>query len=211
MTCVREGSRKPNLTQQFDPARAQNHAPIDLADTDGAPQIDPYKYTPVEGIAATAAAHQDLHSDQQYNGYNAYGNQPQMAQAGYGPASVSATSESGGYLNAAGVGSGGMSRATSSSATSAGFAGRGSGYPGGAPSAFPMPMTSGPATTSSGPSADAPHMSAKQLEVHNERQRLAIQNQSPSAVTVHEDGGAFIEADASGSEVPPTYDSIPRK
>lgn len=156
----------------------------------------------MEGVASTAPAHQDMHGH-----YDAYGNQqPQMAQAGgYGP-SVSATSESG-YNNAAGVGAGALSHATSSSGTSAGYAGMGAGYQGaGGPSAFPMPMPSShTATTSSGPSADTSHMSAKQYEAYQERQRLAVQNPSgPSGVTVHQDGGAYVEADASGSEVPPT-------
>ncbi|KLT38335.1 hypothetical protein CC85DRAFT_289611 [Cutaneotrichosporon oleaginosum] len=198
----------------FDPARAQNHAPIDLADTADAPQIDPYKYTPVEGVAATSTGHHDQGQYGNYNAYDNYGNQQQMVQTGYGPATVSGTSESG-YVNAAGVGAGagiasGVSRATSSSATSAGYAGRGSGYPspGGAPAGYGMAgPVSGP---SSGPS-DQSHMSGKQLEAYQDRQRLAVQNPSgPGGVTVHQDGGAFTEAQASGAEIPPTYDSIRR-
>jgi hypothetical protein len=163
-------------------------------------------------VASTAPHDQAQYGN--YNNYDPYGNQqPQMAQTGYGPGpttTVSGTSESG-YANAAGVGAGaaglasGVSRATSSSATSAGFAGRGSGYPGGgAPGGYGMPVPM--PGSSSGPS-DTSHMSAKQREAYQESQRLAVQN---PGVTVHQDGGAYNDAQASGSEIPPTYDSIRR-
>ncbi|BEJ11333.1 hypothetical protein CspHIS471_0107550 [Cutaneotrichosporon sp. HIS471] len=183
----------------FDPARAQNHAPIDLADTADTPQVDPYKYTPVEGVAATSTGHHNQAQYGNYNAYDNYGNQPQMAQASYGPATASGTSESG-YANAAGVGAGvasGLSGPTSSSGTSAGYAGMASGYP------MAVPTGSGP--------SDMSHMSPKQREAYEESQRLAVQNQSaPAAVTVHQDGGAFTEVQSSGAEIPPTYDSIRR-
>lgn len=195
---------------QFDPARAQNHAPIDLADSAAAPQIDPYGYTPVEGVASTAAGPRDQAQYGNYNAYDNYGDQPQMAQAGYGPTTVSGTSDSG-YANAAGVGAGvasGVSGATSSSATSTGYAGRGASYPSGAPSGYGMPI---PMPGSSGGPSDTSHMTGKQLEAYQEQQRLAVQNPSaPGGVTVHQDGGAFTEAATSGSEIPPTYDSIRR-
>ncbi|BEI80252.1 hypothetical protein CcaverHIS002_0107810 [Cutaneotrichosporon cavernicola] len=192
----------------FDPARAQNHAPIDLADTADTPHVDPYKYTPVEGVAATSTGHHNQAQYGNYNAYDNYGNQPQMAQASYGHTTVSGTSEPG-YANAAGVGAGvasGLSGATSSSGTSAGYAGMGSGYPAGnAPSGYPMAVPTG-----SGPS-DMSHMSPKQREAYEDSQRLAVQNQGvPEAVTVHQDGGAFTEVQTSGAEIPPTYDSIRR-
>lgn len=194
----------------FDPSRAQNHAPIDLAETESTPQVDPYKYTPVEGVAATSTGHLNQGQYGNYAAYDNYGNQPQMEQTSYGPTIVSGTSESG-YPNAAGVGAGvpqAVSGTTSSSGTSAGYVGMGPSYPAGNPGyGMPVPMV---AANTSGPS-DMSHMSPKQQEAYQESQRLAVQNQTaPANVTVHQDGGAFTEAQASGSEIPPTYDSIRR-
>lgn len=172
---------------------------MDLADDGGVPTIDPYHYTPVEGVAATQPS-QMSHGSQQ------------MAQA-Y-PASVSNPSDSG---------RGGVSRATSS-ATSAGYAGYGAGAAGlagvGAGAGglnFPSPHPSGQpgSPPMSPPPGATAAMSPKQLEAYQEQQRFRIANPSaasapgPSGVTVHEDGGVFEEP-TQGSEIPPTYDSIRR-
>jgi hypothetical protein len=51
-------------------------------------------------------------------------------------------------------------------------------------------------------------LSHKQSEAYHEQQSFHVQNPE-GPVTVHQDGGAFVEdAPASGNEIPPTYDSI---
>lgn len=158
-----------SLTTQFDPARAQNHAPIDLSDT-AAPAIDPYDYQPVQGVAATSTGSPEM--SQYYHG----------SSEGYNPAAPSthATSSTGGYAGlgagAAGLGAGG-------------FAGAGAGH-----SAFPSAAPTG--------------MTAKQQEAYREQQQFHVQNPGDASgsgpVTVHTDGGAYNEVQASGNEIPPT-------
>lgn len=167
----------PQLTTQFDPARAQNHAPIDLSDT-GAPAVDPYDYQPVQGVAATSTGSPEM---------TQYYHQPE----GYNPHAPSshATSSTGGYAGlgagAAGLGMG----AAYAGATGAGAGGSaGAGH-----SAFPSAAPTG--------------MTAKQQEAYRERQQFHVQNPGDSSagpVTVHTDGGAYTEAQASGNEIPPT-------
>lgn len=121
-----------------------------------------------------------------------------------------------------------LSRMTSS-ATSAGFAGRGAGaYPQGYPAAAePMPTIPAGAAYAAGAGAIAGGaMSAKQREAFQERQRLTVANHagagysgagsepmSPTGtsrsgpVTVHEDAGSAgdtEEGPALGAEIPPT-------
>lgn len=149
-------------------------------------------------------------------------NSPEMAQY---PRSATTTSD-------AAFEAQGLSRGASS-ATSAGFAGRGAGA---APQgmAFPTPnpalppIPTGVATgATAGITGGA--MSAKQREAYQEQQRLRVANQgeagysgsaeptSPTGtnrsgpVTVHEDARAAEEEDIGpslGAEIPPTYDSI---
>lgn len=181
----------------FDPSRSQNHAPVDLADP-ATNTVEPF-YTPgpastvgagtAAGLAAGSAA-----------------TSPQMSQY---PRSAATTSD-GGY------GAQDLSRGPST-ATSAGFAGRGAGT-----TAFPEAMPTGIAAGAAGGG-----MAAKQREAYQEAQRFRVQNQASAPggsgsggmndptspvgssgsgpVTVHEDAGAIDQ-----SEIPPTYDSIRR-
>lgn len=59
------------------------------------------------------------------------------------------------------------------------------------------------------PSAAATGRTAKQQEAWREQQQFHVQNPgegggSGGPITVHTDGGAFNEVDASGHEIPPT-------
>ena len=182
------------ITSQFDPNRAQNHAPVDLADP-GERTVEPF-YAP--GVASTAST------------------SPEMSQY---PRSAATTSSQGGY------GAQNLSRGPSS-ATSAGFAGRGAGpYPQG----FPEPMPAIAPVEGSGSGAFGAvaggGMAAKQREAYQEQQRFRVANQGGSGyggsgsepmsptgtsrsgpVTVHEDAGAAGDDDgpALGAEIPPT-------
>lgn len=100
------------------------------------------------------------------------------------------------------------SHGTSSATSTAGYAGfgAGGGYGAQAVTAFPQAVATGA----------GPEMSEKQREAYQESQRFRVQNVTsptagpssaavpPAPVTVHQDGGAFVEADASGAEIPPT-------
>lgn len=102
-----------------------------------------------------------------------------------------------------------MSQGGSSSAGYAGYGAGGAGMAGlGAGlNAFPVAQPSG---SSSGASSSQPMsaLSHKQSEAYHEQQSFHVQNPE-GPVTVHQDGGAFVEdAPASGNEIPPTYDSI---
>lgn len=189
---------------QFDPTRAQNHGPIDLADN-GAPVVEPYR---APAVASTGAS-------------------PEMAQY---PRSA-ATPSDGGYGQ-------GVSRGPST-ATSAGFAGRGAGPAGlesAAVSPSPPPMPSGGALGAAvgaggaaGMGGAAGAMNAKQREAYQEQQRFRVRDpygqgqhgpaagssgiappMSPTAtsasggVTVHQDGGVAEDDPNMGSEIPPT-------
>ncbi|KAL1409818.1 hypothetical protein Q8F55_003815 [Vanrija albida] len=172
----------------FDPARPQNHAAIDLSDTAGAPTVDPYNYQPSSaGVASTSV---------------------ETTQYG-GPVSI----PSGGPHSNAGFES--RSHGTSSATSTAGYAGfgAGGGYGAQALNAFPQAVATG----------SGPEMSDKQREAYQESQRFRVQNVTsptagpsgpsapPAPVTVHEDGGAFVDTDTAGAtEIPPTYDSIRR-
>lgn len=186
----------------FDPSRAQNHGPVDLADN--GPQVEPF-YTP--GVASTAQHSPEMSQYPQSQaatsegGYPAYGAQ----NVSRGPSSAS----SGGF---AGRGAG-MSQPTTP-------------FP---MPTIPAGMAAGAGAGAGAAAGDG--MSAKQREAYQEQQRFRVHNQagpgpsggspmSPSGtsgsggpVTVHEDGGAAGEEDAGatlGSEIPPTYDSIRR-
>jgi hypothetical protein len=159
-----------HLTLQFDPGRAQNRAPVDLGDDGPAPAVEPY-YTP--GIASTAQS-----ADQS----------PQMSQY---PRSA-ATTDGGYYNNPADVSRG------PSSASTAGFAGRGGGMgdvqpmatmpeasnylPGGSSGAGYNPGqlapaiggAAGGAALGAGAAGALAGMSAKQREAYQERQRNQV-------------------------------------
>lgn len=166
-----------SLTTQFDPARAQNHAPIDLSDT-AAPAIDPYEYQPVQGVAATSTGSPEM--SQYY--HSGEGSDPYAHAA----PSTHATSSTGGYAGfgagAAGLGAGG-------------FAGAGAGVGAGAghsafPSAAPTGMT-------------AKQQEAYREQQHFHIQNPGDASGS-GPVTVHTDGGAYNEVQANGNEIPPT-------
>jgi len=188
----------------FDPNRAQNQGPVDLADASAA-VVEPY-HTP--GVASTAIS-------------------PQMSQY---PRSAATTSD--GTYSAHDLSRG------PSTATSAGYAGRGAGgY--GVESALPTPAMPASAGAAFGAgaagAAGAGAMSAKQTEAFREQQRFRVQNQSwqpgqagasgaaaappmsPTAtsgsggVTVHQDAGVVSDEEPTyASEIPPSYESIPR-
>lgn len=177
----------------FDPSRAQNHGPVDLADN--GPPVEPF-YTP--GVASTAQHSPEMaqypHSQAatSESGYPAYGAQ----NVSRGPSSAS----SGGY---AGRGAG-MSQPTTP-------------FP--MPS-IPAGVATG-AAADHGMSAKQreAYQEQQRFRVHNQAGPSGGPPMSPSGtsgsgpVTVHEDGGVAGDDDNGpnfGSEIPPTYDSIKR-
>jgi len=191
----------------FDPSRAQNHGPVDLADP-GPGQVEPF-YAP--GVASTAAA-----------------TSPEMSQY---PHSAATTSE--GNYGAQGVSRGPSS--TGSSAGYAGRGAGGYGMNPSSPPPLPT-IPAGVAAGAAGGVAGHEMMNAreaKQREAYQEQQRFRVQNQGygagPSAsgaasppmgppigsesggpVTVHEDAGLAGDDVPLAQEIPPTYDSIQR-
>lgn len=188
---------------QFDPSRAQNHGPVDLADN-GAPTVDPYPYGGA-GVASTAAS-------------------PQMQQYNTAPPTAFSGSSESGYPAQQGV-----NRGPSSAASSAGFAGRGAnmhpsegyGYASGAAGA----AAAAPMMAAGASNQNQNNMTAKQREAFQHSQnRMRVHNDGPSGsagygnqpmsptdtstsgdgVTVHQDGGEYDDAPELGKEVPPT-------
>lgn len=187
----------------FDPGRAQNHAPVDLAEPSS--NVEPY-YTP--GIASTATSHS-----------------PEMSQY---PRSAATTSD-GGY------GPSDVSRGPSSAST-AGYAGRGAQFgmtptPNSAPPMPSMPEASqyvtgaGPGAGAAGynaghfgPAAGAVAgaaaagaaggaMSAKQREAYQERQRMQVANQNQQYPNPY--GGGSGSGGASGGYASPSEPMSP--
>lgn len=174
----------------FDPSRAQNHAPVDLADN--GPQVEPF-YTP--GVASTAQ-----HS-------------PEMSQY---PHSQAATSE-GGYPA---YGAQNVSRGPSSASSGGfAGRGAGLTQPN-TPFPVPMPAVHEGGQGGMSAKQREAHQEQQRFRVQNQAGGSGSgQPMSPSGtstsggpVTVHEDGGAADDDNvgAGGSEIPPTYDSIRR-
>jgi hypothetical protein len=133
----REGTK---LNFQFDPSRAQNHGPVDLADN--GPQVEPF-YTP--GVASTAQHSPEMSQYNRSNPATSEGNYP-----AYGAQNVSRGP---------------------SSASSAGYAGRGGAATTSQPTT-PFPMPSIPAGVATGAAAGAGYegMTSKQREAYQEQQ-----------------------------------------
>lgn len=203
------------LTNQFDPGRAQNRAPVDLGDDGPSPSVEPY-YTP--GIASTAATTTQS---------------PQMSQY---PQSAATTTDGGYYNNAGDVTRG------PSSASTAGFAGHGAAAnnPGGmtampeasnyvtgagggynhASLAPAVGAAAGGAALGAGAGAMA-GMSSKQREAYQERMRNQVgsgqpeqggsgsgYDNSPTSPVTDSGRQTVISEDAGpveqGGEIPPT-------
>lgn len=181
------------LNKQFDPSRAQNHAPVDLADT--GPQVEPF-YAP--GVASTAQHSPEM---SQYNQ-----SQPATSEVNY-PA-YGAQNVSRGPSSASSAGYAGYGTAAATTPTTP--------FP--MPS-IPAGAALGPVVGGAA-GAGAAGMSAKQREAYEQRQRnyaggsgsggapMSPTGTSGSGgpVTVHEDGGALGEDDnvGGGGEIPPT-------
>jgi len=181
-----------DANRQFDPSRAQNHGPVDLADN--GPQVEPF-YTP--GVASTAQHSPEMSQYNQSNPATSEGNYP-----AYGAQNVSRGPSS---ASSAGYGGRGGAATTSTPTTP-----------------FPMPSIPAGVATGAAAGAGYEGMTSKQREAYQEQQRFRVHNQggagpsggapmSPTGtsgsggpVTVHEDGGALDDDNAGGGEIPPT-------
>lgn len=206
----------------FDPSRGARHAvpgTTDLVDS-GPETVEPYSYP-------SSAAPQMS----QWSGAAAGA----AGGAALGSSLTSPTNSSAEFPVARATGDN-MRRGPSSASTltSAGFAGRGSGYPageGGYPTLMPAPMptggsgSSGPGYSSTSPAATAsPAAARKMREAQAERSRNVVNDTAPptsptspsatemtsgtdsAGVYLHQDGGRFVEQQ---DELPPQYHSIP--